>query len=42
MEEYVDRKKSFDTILLNKVEGFYSDLEWQLDVNPYIKQFFSF
>lgn len=42
MEEYVDRKKSFDTILLNKLEGFYSDLEWQLDVNPYIKQFFNF
>jgi hypothetical protein len=42
MEEYVDRKKSFDTILLNKLEGFYSDLEWQLNVNPYIKQFFNF
>jgi len=41
IEEYIDRKKSFDTILLNKLEGFYSDLEWQLNVNQYIKKFFS-
>ena len=40
LEEYADRKKIFDSILLNKLEGFYSDLEWNLNLNPYINQFF--
>ena len=34
IETYVDRKKIFDTILLNKLEGFYSDLGWNLNLNP--------
>jgi hypothetical protein len=30
----------FDTILLNKLEGFYDDLGWNLNTNPYVNQFF--
>ena len=40
IEKYADRQKVFDSILLNKLEGFYSDLEWNLNLNPYINQFF--
>ena len=40
LDEYADREKIFDSILLNKLEGFYSDLEWNLNLNPYINQFF--
>ena len=41
MEKYVDRQKIFDSILLNKLEGFFGDLEWSLDLNPH-KGAFSF
>ena len=41
IETYVDRKKIFDTILLNKLEGFYSDLGWNLNLNPYQNMFFN-
>ena len=41
LEKYVDRQKIFDSILLNKLEGFFSDLGWHLDLNPY-KNAFSF
>lgn len=41
IETYVDRKKIFDTILLNKLEGFYSDLGWNLNLNPYKTMFFN-
>jgi len=40
IEQYADRKKVFESILLNKLEGFYSDMEWTLNLNPYINQFF--
>ena len=36
LEKYADRKKIFESILLNKLEGFFSDLEWSLDLNPYL------
>ena len=42
IEENADRKKIFESILLNKLEGFYSDLNWQLNLNPYQKMFFKF
>ena len=42
IEEYVDREKIFDSILLNKLENFYNDLGWTLNLNPYVNQFFSF
>lgn len=41
IEEYADRKKIFETILLNKLEGFYSDLNWKLSLNPYREMFFN-
>ena len=41
IEEYADRKKIFESILLNKVEGFYNDLSWSLSLNPYREMFFS-
>ena len=37
--QYADRKKIFDSILLNKLEGFFSDIGWSLDTNPYINAF---
>ena len=41
MEEYVDRKKIFESILLNKLEGFYGDLGWILNLNPYKQKLFN-
>ena len=35
LNTYVDRRKVFDNVLLNKLEGFFSDFEWRLDLNPY-------
>ena len=40
LDKFADKEKVFDTILLNKLEGFYDDLEWKLVTNPYINQFF--
>ncbi len=40
IEEYADRQKIFDSILLNKLEGFYTDLEWSLKLNSYKEKFF--
>ena len=42
LDRYADRQKVFDSILLNKLEGFFSDLQWSLDLNPYINAFDSF
>ena len=39
---YADRKKVFDSILLNKLEGFFNDLQWELNLNPFINAFDSF
>jgi DNA polymerase elongation subunit (family B) len=41
IEQYADRKKIFESILLNKLEGFYSDLGWTLNLNPYRNTFFN-
>ena len=41
IEEYADREKIFESILLNKLEGFYSDLGWNLNLNPYKDIFFN-
>ena len=41
IEQYADRKKIFESILLNKLEGFYSDLGWTLNLNPYKQMFFN-
>lgn len=42
IEQYADRQKIFDTILLNKLESFYSDLGWTLSLNEYVDMFFNF
>jgi DNA polymerase elongation subunit (family B) len=41
IEQYADRKKIFESILLNKLEGFYNDLGWTLNLNPYQQIFFN-
>ena len=42
LDAYADRQKVFDSILLNKLEGFFSDLGWSLDLNPYVNALKSF
>ena len=41
IEQYADRKKIFESILLSKLEGFYNDLGWTLNLNPYQQMFFN-
>jgi len=41
IEQYADREKIFESILLNKLEGFYSDLNWNLNLNPFREMFFN-
>jgi hypothetical protein len=41
LEEYADRGKTFESILLNKLEGFYGDLGWVLNLNPYKQKLFN-
>ena len=42
LEKYADRQKVFDSILLNKLSGFFSDLSWSLDLNPFVNSLRSF
>ena len=42
LDRYADRQKVFDSILLNKLEGFFNDLEWSLDLNPHLNALSSF
>ena len=42
LEIYANRQKVFDSILLNKLEGFFSDLGWSLSLNPHINALKSF
>ena len=42
LNAYADRQKVFESILLNKLEGFFSDLGWSLDLNPHINALSSF
>ena len=42
LDQYADRKKVFETILLNKLEGFFNDLGWSLNLNPHLDKFASF
>jgi len=42
LNDYADRKKSFETILQSKLENFYIDLGWTLNLNPNINKFFQF
>ena len=36
LNKYANRQMVFNTILLNKLEGFFSDLGWSLDLNPHV------
>jgi DNA polymerase elongation subunit (family B) len=42
INKFIDIEKTFDTILLNKLEGMYSDLGWVLNLNKFQKLFFNF
>jgi len=43
IEMYIDRDKAFDSILKNKLESFYQDLDWgNLTLNTHVNNFFSF
>ena len=42
LEKFADRQKVFESILLNKLEGFFSDLGWSLNLNPYVNALKSF
>jgi DNA polymerase elongation subunit (family B) len=43
IEMYIDRDKAFDSILKNKLESFYQDLDWgNLTLNTHVNTFFSF
>lgn len=43
IEKFIDRDKAFDSILKNKLESFYQDLDWgSLTLNTHVNTFFSF
>lgn len=42
LDTYANKQQVFDTILLNKLEGFFSDLGWTLDLNPHLTSLSSF
>ena len=42
LNDYADRRKSFETILQSKLENFYLDIGWTLNLNPNINKFFQF
>ena len=42
LHEFADKNKSFETILESKLQGFYNDLGWDLNLNPYRNLFFNF
>tara|TARA_Y100000385_G_scaffold158225_1_gene164102 strand:- start:5486 stop:6412 length:927 start_codon:yes stop_codon:yes gene_type:complete len=42
IDQYADREKIFNSILFNKLENFYIDLNWNLSLNEYKDKFFNF
>jgi hypothetical protein len=42
MNEYADREKIFESVLLKKLQGFYGDIGWVLNLNPHSSKFFTF
>ena len=42
LSQYADTNKSFETISESKLQGFYNDLGWDLNLNPYRNLIFSF
>lgn len=39
VEQFIDREGIFETVMQNKLETIYSDLGWDLFLNPYISNF---
>ena len=37
-----DREKIFESVLLKKLQGFYGDIGWVLNLNPHSSKFFTF
>jgi hypothetical protein len=42
INKYIDRDGLFDSVIRNKLETVYQDIGWDLNLNPYKAQFFSF
>ena len=42
INKYIDRDGLFDSVIRNKLETVYQDIGWELSLNPYKAQFFSF
>lgn len=42
VNKYIDREGLFDSIMRNKLENLYSDIGWDLNLNPYLHKFFQF
>ena len=42
LDKFANKEKVFETILLNKLEGFFGDLQWELELNPHINALSSF
>ena len=42
IDQYIDREGLFDGVMRNKLEGVYSDIGWDLNLNPYKNKFYNF
>jgi hypothetical protein len=42
VNKYIDRDGLFDSIMRNKLETLYSDIGWELNLNPHKSKFFNF
>jgi len=42
LDKYADKNRAFESILESKLMGFYNDLGWELNMNPYRNLIFSF
>ena len=41
-DTYIDRDGLFDSVIRNKLESLYSDIGWELNLNPFRSKFFTF
>ena len=41
VNKYIDRDGLFDSIIRNKLETLYSDIKWELNLNPFKSKFFT-
>ena len=42
IDKFIDRDGLFDSVMRNKLETLYSDISWDLSLNPYKSMFFNF